>query len=40
MPGRPDLGRQQSAGSADAQKSPLGDEDGSVREYILYSFQA
>lgn len=35
MPGRPDLGRQLSAGSADGPKSPLNDEDASAREYLI-----
>lgn len=38
MPGRPDLGRQQSAGSPDAPKSPQTDEDGSAREYFFFLF--
>lgn len=35
MPGRPDLGRQLSAGSAEGPKSPLSDEDSSARKYFM-----
>lgn len=33
MPGRPDLGKQLSGGSADGPRSPLSDEDSSAREF-------